>query len=159
MQLRDFEEKDVSQMATIWNEVVKEDDAFPQERGMDEGEASAFFASQSRTRVAVEGNHILGLSILHPNGIGHCGGNANASYAVEEESRGKHIGEALVRDSLAIAKEMGYHNLQFNAVLASNTGAIHLYEKLSFSLIGTLHEGYRHDDGSYEDLLLFFHQL
>lgn len=146
-------------MVEIWNEVVEADDAFPQSKCFSLEEARTFFASQSRTLVAVDNTTVLGLAIIHPNGFGHLAENANASYAVTKTARGKGIGERLVKASLRTAKEMGFHNLQFNAVLASNTAAIRLYEKLGFTPLGILREGYRHNDGNYEDLRLFFHSL
>ena len=73
---------------------------------------------------------IAGLYILHPNSVGRCGHIANASYAVSEKMRGYHLGELLVKHSLAQGKQLGFRILQFNAVVKSNTGAIALYRKL-----------------------------
>lgn len=66
---------------------------------------------------------IYGMYILHPNNVGRCGHICNASYAVDRESRGLHIGEKLVSDCLAQGKAHGYRVLQFNAVVASNVHA------------------------------------
>lgn len=159
MTIRPFTGADVPAMTTIWNDVVKADDAFPQTDPMDQSEANAFFHSQSLTAVADDQGEIVGLYILHPNGIGHLGKNANASYAVRSDRRGTHVGEALVRDSLTQAKALGFRNLQFNAVLASNAPALHLYAKLGFHSLGILKDGYLHTDGSWEDLRLFSHPL
>ncbi|MCI2045749.1 MAG: GNAT family N-acetyltransferase [Sphaerochaeta sp.] len=159
MTIRPFTGADVPAMTAIWNDVVKADNAFPQSDPMGPREANAFFHSQSLTAVAEDQGEIVGLYILHPNGIGHLGKNANASYAVRADKRGTHIGEALVTDSLLQAKALGFHNLQFNAVLASNAPALHLYAKLGFRSIGILKDGYLHDDGTWEDLRLFSHPL
>lgn len=159
MEIRAYRNEDVEAMRRIWNEVVEADDAFPQQEDLGKEEAAAFFASQTLTAVAVDDGKVVGLYILHPNGIGHTAGNANASYAVLSTQRGRHIGEALVRDSLKQAKRLGFHNLQFNAVLASNASAIHLYEKIGFRSLGILKDGYRHSDGRYEDLRLFVYPL
>ena len=148
-------------MAEIWNQVVEEANAFPQEEGLTDKTAAAFFAGQSFTAVAQnnETGEILGLYILHPNNVGRCGHLANASYAVRRECRGMKVGEKLVKHSLQKGKEMGFRVLQFNAVVASNKGAIHLYEKLGFVQLGMVPGGYRLPNGSYEDILLFYHQL
>lgn len=159
MVIRTYKSDDIEAMRQIWNEVVRADNAFPQDEPMTKEQAPSFFASQTLSVVAAEGGKVVGLYILHPNGTGHTAGNANASYAVLATERGRHIGEALVKDSLKQAKRLGYHNLQFNAVLASNASAIHLYGKLGFQSLGTLKEGYRHSDGRYEDLQLFVYPL
>lgn len=73
--------------------------------------------------------------------------------------RGKHIGEILVRHSLAKAKELGFGVMQFNAVVASNKPALALYEKLGFVRLGTIPKGFRMKDGSYEDIVPHYHEL
>ena len=95
--------------------------------------------------------------ILHPNNVGRCGHICNTSYAVRRDARGVGVGEALVRDSLAQGQAHGFKILQFNAVVASNLGAIHLYESLGFTRVGTIPGGYRNISGDYEDMHIFFH--
>ncbi|HCL08995.1 MAG TPA: GNAT family N-acetyltransferase, partial [Blautia sp.] len=85
-------------MIRIWNEVVEDGVAFPQEECLDEKTGAEFFATQNYTAVAenMENGQVLGLYILHPNNVGRCGHICNASYAVSRDSRGLHIGEKLV---------------------------------------------------------------
>ena len=99
------------------------------------------------------------LYILHPNNIGRCSHIANASFAVSSTHRGNHIGEALVRDCLHHAKALGFHILQFNAVVASNHGAQHLYEKLNFVQLGRIPGGFFNIRGEYEDIIVYYHTL
>ena len=152
--VRAYREEDLPAMAAIWNEVVEEGLAFPQEDCLSPEEARAFFAAQSRSAVAerVSDGAILGLYILHPNNVGRCGHICNASYAVSAQSRGLHIGEKLVRDCIAAAPAFGFRVLQFNAVVATNTRARRLYEKLGFTQLGTIPGGFRSKDGHYEDI-------
>lgn len=154
--IRAYHEGDLSEMRMIWNSVVAEGKAFPQEVPLSEGQAAQFFGEQSYTGVAEDGGEIVGLYILHPNNVGRCGHIANASYAVKAGQRGKRIGESLVKDSIEQAARLSFRVLQFNAVVASNTGAIHLYQKLGFTQLGTIPGGFRMDDGSYEDILPFY---
>ena len=141
-------------MTAIWNEVVAEGVAFPQEELLTDGTGPAFFAAQTFCGVAedADAGTLLGLYILHPNNVGRCGHICNASYAVSAKSRGLHIGEALVLDCLAQAKAHGFRVLQFNAVVATNTHARHLYERLGFQQLGTIPGGFRMPDGHYEDI-------
>lgn len=78
MEIRKYNDEDVSAMIHIWNEVVKEGVAFPQEDCLDEKSGKEFFAAQSYCGVAVEDNSIVGLYILHPNYIGRLGHISNA---------------------------------------------------------------------------------
>lgn len=79
--------------------------------------------------------------------------------AVRKDMRGEHIGEKLVQHCLEMAHEKGFRILQFNAVVANNIHAIHLYERLGFIRIGMVKGGFRMPDGSYEDIILFYHEV
>lgn len=161
IQVREYGEKDLDAMVEIWNQVVEEGVAFPQEELLTAEEALGFFQSQSYTGVAEdrESGRVVGLYILHPNNVGRCGHIGNASYAVHRQLHGAHIGEKLVLDCLAMAAQKGFRILQFNAVVAQNIHAIHLYERLGFTRIGKVEGGFRMPDGSYEDIILFYHKV
>ena len=159
--IREYESRDAKDAARIWNEVVEDGVAFPQEEFLTEQSGDEFFRAQTRTAVAVDldTGEILGLSILHPNNIGRCGHIANASYAVCRDSRGLHIGEKLVLDCLAEAKRAGFSIMQFNAVVATNIHALHLYKRLGFTSLGMIPRGFRRKDGHYEDIVVHYKEL
>ncbi len=157
--IREYTQNDLEDMIRIWNEVVEDGIAFPQEDRLDAQTGAAFFASQSYTGVAVEHERVLGLYILHPNNIGRCGHICNASYAVSSAARGKHIGEKLVQDSLNKGRELGFRVMQFNAVVESNVHARHLYERLGFIQLGVIPGGFRMKDGHYENICPYYIEL
>ena len=159
--VRDFGQQDIPAMVKIWNEVVEDGIAFPQEELLDGKIGREFFESQSLCGVAedTEIGRILGLYILHPNNVGRCGHICNASYGVSSESRGLHIGEKLVRHSMKRGRELGFQILQFNAVVVSNTYARHLYEKLGFTQLGVIPKGFRMKDGHCEDICPYYIEL
>lgn len=146
--IREYVPNDLEDMIRIWNEVVEEGVAFPQEEALDLESGAAFFASQSYTGVAEIDGRVLGLYILHPNNIGRCGHISNASFAVSSGARGLHIGERLVLDCLKKGRELGFRVLQFNAVVESNVHARHLYERLGFRQLGTIPGGLPHEGRS-----------
>lgn len=159
--IRGYRHEDEEACRLIWNHVVEEGNAFPQEEGLAPGEADEFFSSQTHTGVAVDEDtgRVVGVYVLHSNNVGRCGHMANASYAVDPAVRGQHIGERLVKDCLAQGPTYGFSVLQFNAVVASNIHAIHLYERLGFTQLGRVPGGYHLADGSYEDIILFYHEM
>ena len=155
-----LEAQDLSAAVAIWNQVVDDGAAFPQMEPLTEESGQQFFAGQSFTGIAIgEDGAVLGLYILHPNNVGRCGHICNASYAVHTGSRGRHVEEALVRHCLQKGRELGFRILQFNAVVASNTPALRLYEKLGFTRLGTIPGGFLMKDGRYEDIVLHYHLL
>ena len=159
--VRKYEEKDLPDLIRIWNEVVEDGVAFPQEECLNEETGKAFFSEQTYTAAAVdaESGKVYGLYILHPNNIGRCGHICNASYAVKTTYRGQKIGEQLVRHCLHQARQMGFRILQFNAVVKENYAARKLYEKLGFVTIGTVAEGFQKKDGTYSDIVLYYFPL
>lgn len=159
MNVRQYSATDLNSLIAIWNEVVEEGVAFPQEEFLTPATGAKFFAEQTYTAVAEEDGRIYGLYILHPNNVGRCGHICNASYAVSGDSRGRHIGEMLVLDCLVQAKAHGFGILQFNAVVESNTHARHLYERLGFQQLGTIPGGFRMKDGHYENICPYYHVL
>ena len=54
MIIRAYKEKDLAAMIEIWNEVVEEGEAFPQEEYLDEVTGAEFFAAQTYAAVAEE---------------------------------------------------------------------------------------------------------
>ena len=159
--IRQYEQADCQAAMEIWNSVVREGIAFPQVEELTSHEADAFFSDQSYTGGAGDDatGQVLGLYILHPNNVGRCGHICNTSYAVKEGVRGQHIGEQLVKDSLQVGARLGFRILQFNAVVASNVHALHLYERLGFTQLGRIPQGFLMKDGHYEDIVLHYIEL
>ena len=159
--IRQYTERDLPEMIAIWNEVVAQGIAFPQEEELDLEEGGHFFAGQTYCAVAElpDTKEICGLYILHPNNVGRCGHICNASYAVKASCRGRHVGECLVLDSIAQGRRCGFRILQFNAVVKSNVHARHLYERLGFRQLGVIPGGFRLKDGRYEDICPYYRIL
>lgn len=73
--IRKYTEKALLNIINIWNQVVEDGVAFPQDELLDEITGKDFFASQTYTAVAEDkvSGKIYDLYILHPNNIGRCG--------------------------------------------------------------------------------------
>ena len=156
LEIRPYREEDLAGMIKVWNEVVEAGEAFPQVEPLTMETARAFFAEQTLTTVAAIDDKLFGLYILHPNNVGRCVHVANASYAVASSARGLGLGRELVKDSLAQAARKGFRGLQFNAVVASNEAAIHLYEYLGFTRVGTIPGGFCSILGKFEAMHIYY---
>lgn len=162
IRIRAYEPADREDVLEIWNAVIRTGKAFPQTEELKTEEADDFFNSQTFTGVAVddENGEIVGLYALRPNGIGHCAHLCCTNFAVKASMRGRHIGETLAHDCMKRAKAAGFRILQFNSVVATNTGAIRLYEKLGFTRLGTIPDGFLNSDGkTYTDIVVFYAKL
>lgn len=146
-----YEGKYLKEAAAVWNEVVEEQNSFPQNIPFTEKEADEFFKSQTRTACLFENDKMIGIYILHPNNAGNCGHIANCSYGLTKSARGKGLGRLLVEDSITEGKKAGFKGIQFNAVVSTNYAAIKLYQRLGFKILATVPGGYKNPDNTYTD--------
>ena len=58
--------------------------------------------------------------------------------------------------SQKIAKELDYKAMQFNFVAASNEGAVRLWEKLGFEIVGRLPNAFNHPNLGFVDALVMY---
>ena len=157
--LRAYERRDAAGAVKIWNDITRTGNAFPGEIEYTAESINSLFQEQTRTVCALLDEQVAGFYILHPNNIGRCAHIANASYGVSHAVRGHGIGRRLVLHSLTTARKCGFRGLQFNAVVASNTRAVTLYESCGFQQIGKIPGGYHTKSGGYEDIYIYFYNL
>ena len=93
--------------------------------------------------VAGTGLTILGTAKMGPNRPGHGDHIGTASFMVAPEARGRGVGRALGEYVVQWHRDRGYHGIQFNAVVETNTAAIRLWQHLGFQIIGTVPEAFR----------------
>ncbi|WP_322893402.1 MULTISPECIES: N-acetyltransferase [unclassified Yoonia] len=98
------------------------------------------------TFVAHEGDRILGTYYIRTNQPGGGAHICNCGYIVAPDARGQGLAAMMCAHSQDQARAMGYLAMQFNFVLASNTGAVHLWHKLGFVTLGTIPDAFRHPD-------------
>lgn len=144
----------------IFKEVIKSGDTYVYDPlTKKKGLGTHWFAPNIHPFVAEEHDRIIGSYYLRANQIGAGSHISNASYMVHPEYRGKGIGEALCRHSIATAKQMGFTGMQFNMVVSTNTTAVHLWQKCGFTIIGTVPKGYRHATLALVDAYIMFRDL
>jgi L-amino acid N-acyltransferase YncA len=117
---------------------------YPQDMRPDEGRAAWMLAEPWVVLVAEEEGRILGTAKYGPNWPGRGSHVANASFVVDPALAGCGVGRALAERVLADARASGYRAMQFNAVVATNTGAIRLWQSLGFRVLTTVPEAFDH---------------
>jgi ribosomal-protein-alanine acetyltransferase len=91
--------------------------------------------------VAEQGEKVVGDGIALVRHHRSCISGRVYSLAVDPGSRGQGIGEKLMREMIEQLRQRDVRRVYLE-VEASNTGAIHLYERLGFASIGTLPDYY-----------------
>lgn len=102
---------------------------------------------------------LLGTYKLGANRPGAGSHVATATYLVSASARGRGVGRAMVTHCLQRATEAGYRGIQFNAVVATNTYAVRLYEDLGFAVVGRIPGGFRSSEHGFVDLLIMYRDL
>jgi L-amino acid N-acyltransferase YncA len=116
--------------------------AFPADLTSEDGRR-AWFDGASRVVVAREGDRVVGTARMSPNRPGRGDHIATASFMVDPAASTRGIGRALGEDMIGWAGRSGFAGIQFNAVVATNLAAVHLWETLGFTIVGTVPEAYR----------------
>jgi len=101
--------------------------------------------------VALDDGVVVGWCDISPNrreGFRHCG---ELGMGVRRDHRRRGIGERLMLQTIARAREMGLERVELE-VYASNRAAIALYEKHGFAVEGIKRRA-RKLDGAYDDVI------
>jgi ribosomal protein S18 acetylase RimI-like enzyme len=114
----------------------------------------------SATFVAcTEGGELLGTYFIKPNQPGLGAHVCNCGYVVSEAAQGRGIASRMCEHSQGQAVQMGFRAMQFNIVVSTNVRAVRLWERLGFSLVGTLPGAFRHQKLGFVDAFVMYKQL
>ena len=89
-----------------------------------------YLGAKVPSRVAEEDGVVVGMYKLTPNRRDLGSHVANASFMVAPLAHGRGIGRAMGEHCLNEARRAGYQAIQFNFVVSTNKGAVHLWQEL-----------------------------
>ncbi|MEO9803803.1 MAG: GNAT family N-acetyltransferase [Reichenbachiella sp.] len=160
MNIRKATQADYDQIWEIFSEVIKTGDTYVFDPNTPKADLSKhWLADYMQTFVAEEGGKVVGSYIIKPNQIDLGNHIANAGYMIHPNAQGKGIGKLLCEHSIEFARESGYHAIQFNIVVCTNKGAVKLWEKFGFKIIGTTPKGFRHQELGMVDTFIMYLEL
>ncbi|HEV2913153.1 MAG TPA: GNAT family N-acetyltransferase [Pyrinomonadaceae bacterium] len=143
--IRTARASDFDSIWQIFREVVERGDTYVYDPLTTREEARSIWMSEGvETFVASVDGRIVGTYILRPNQTGLGSHVANAGYMVRSDAAGRGVGRAMCEHSLEEARGRGFLAMQFNMVVSTNEGAVALWKKLGFSIVGTLPRVFRH---------------
>lgn len=148
MIIRAASERDWGSIFPIFSEIVAAGETYAYPDGCSLEDARPWWMEQppGLTVVAVEDETILGSAKMGPNRPGRGAHVATASFMVDPSRQGKGVGRALATFVLDWARGCGYRSIQFNAVVETNTTAVHLWRSLGFEILATVPEAFDHPD-------------
>jgi GNAT superfamily N-acetyltransferase len=118
--------------------------AYPENMSSDDARSLWLEPAPAHAVVAVDGDTVLGSAKMGPNRPGRGSHVATGSFMVDPARQGRGVGRALGGYLVEWARTSGYHGIQFNAVVETNHGAVHLWQALGFEIIGTVPEAFDH---------------
>jgi GNAT superfamily N-acetyltransferase len=113
----------------------------------------------ARCFVALSEGECVGGYTLRANQPGLGDHVANAGYMVAPSMRGRGIAAAMCEHSLARAREAGFTAMQFNFVVSSNEGALRLWQKHGFAIVGRVPRAFRHSQLGLTDVFVMYREL
>ncbi|UCD78622.1 MAG: GNAT family N-acetyltransferase [Desulfobacterales bacterium] len=161
MQIRKFKETDWGQVWPIIKRVFRAGETYAFSPKITEEEAhKVWIELPQETYVAADQNSaLLGTYYIKPNQPGLGAHVCNCGYIVSESARGKGIATRMCEHSQQVAVDLGFRAMQFNLVVSTNAGAISLWKKLGFQVIGKLPKAFNSKSVGYVDALVMYKEL
>ena len=161
MIIRKYQESDWKQVWSMLEKVFRAGETYAYSPDISEEEAhKVWIEIPHETYVAFDNsNAILGTYYIKSNLPGLGSHVCNCGYIVSESARGRGVATEMCRHSQQVAVELGFRAMQFNLVVATNEGAIHLWKKLGFSDIGTLPGAFNSKSAGYVDANVMYKEL
>ncbi len=160
MLIRESTPSDFDGIWPIFHEMALAGDsyAYPRDTSREEAERLWIHVPR-RTFVAEIDGRIVGTYYIKTNQDGPGNHVCNCGYMVSSSARGKGIATALCLHSQKIAVESGYKAMQFNFVASTNDGAVRLWRKMGFDVVGRLPGAFNHPVKGYVDALVMYKWL
>ena len=160
MQIRKATEADFVSMWAIFHAVVAGGDTYAFAPNTGREEAHVYWLGPDiATYVAEIDDNIVGFYKMIPNRRDLGSHVANASFMVSPAAHGQGVGKAMGQHCLVEAKKAGFFAMQFNFVVSTNEGAVGLWKKLGFEIVGTLPRAFRHATLGYVDAYVMYRFL
>lgn len=125
----------------FWSAIVEDGETYAYPSGLSSEQARALWMEPPPTRVVVAvdaAGRVVGSARMGPNRPGRGSHVGTASFMVDPSARRHGVGRALALDMIAWHRAQGFAAIQFNAVVETNTAAVHLWLDLGFEIIGTV---------------------
>ena len=140
--IRPIADADWPAVYDFFTTIVDAGETYAYPPGLSSAAASALWRDGSHVVVAQLDGRVVGSAHMGPNRTGRGSHVATASFMVSPDARGAGVGRALGEHMLRWASDAGFRSVQFNAVVETNTAAVHLWRSLGFRIIGTVPQAF-----------------
>ena len=160
LKIREATASDGEAIWNIFHAVVAPGDTYTFDPAISRDEALAYwFHPSHRCYVGEREGEVVATYILKANQPALGSHVANAAFMVSPNARGGGVGHSLGEHSLNEARRLGFRAMQFNFVVSTNKPAVRLWQRLGFTIVGTLPAAFRHPHKGYVDAYVMFRSL
>jgi len=157
--IRPASEADHDATWEILEPIIRVGETYPLPRNIDRAGALAFWFAQGHDVFVADADQIVGTYYLRANQPGAGSHVANCGYATAMSARGRGIGRMMCEHSLDRARALGFRAMQFNFVVSTNEGAVRLWERCGFAVVGRVPGAFDHPVHGYVDALIMVRPL
>lgn len=160
--IRSFEESDWAAVWGLLDPVFRAGETYAFPLDISEADARCGWTGGGKAvfvAVDPEEGAVLGTYYLKCNQEGPGAHVCNCGYVVSASARGRGVATRMCEHSQTEAVERGYRAMQFNLVAVSNEGAVRLWKKLGFEVVGTLPGAFRHPSRGFIDAHVMYKTL
>lgn len=158
--IRRAKQGDADHIWDIIKPVIRAGETYALDRDMSKQEALAYWmADEKWTFVAESDGEILGTYYMKTNQAGGGSHVCNCGYITDEKARGKGIARQMCEQSLGQAPKLGFKAMQYNCVLSTNEGAVRLWQRLGFDIVGTIPKVFNHPSAGHVDAYVMYQWL
>jgi len=160
MNIRRATREDFDQIWSIFHEIAAAGETYAYPRDINRDQAIKLWLDIPRqTYVFEEAGKILGTYYIKTNQTGAGQHVCNCGYMVSSAARGRGLATEMCEHSQEVAKKLEYRAMQFNFVASTNEGAVRLWKKLGFEIVGSLPKAFNHPSKGFVDALLMYKWL
>ncbi|MEK9672694.1 MAG: GNAT family N-acetyltransferase [Rhodospirillaceae bacterium] len=133
--------------------------AVPREIAEDDARRMWVTAPRATFVAADAEGQLLGTYYIKANQQGPGAHVCNCGYITSAAARGRGVARAMCEHSQIQARELGFRAMQYNLVVATNVGAVRLWQKLGFDIRGTLLGAFHHPEHGFVDAHVMYKNL
>ena len=161
IEIRSFQEADWVEVWSILGPVFRAGETYPFSPEITEAEAHELWIEAPRETYVAAGStgELLGTYFIKANQPSLGSHVCNCGYVTAAEARGKGVATAMCLHSQELAIDLGYSAMQYNLVVSTNHGAIGLWKKLGFHVVGILPKAFNSMSHGLADALVMYKEL
>jgi ribosomal protein S18 acetylase RimI-like enzyme len=144
LEIREIDGHEFGLVWPIFHAVVAAGDTYAYDPAMTLEEARRLWTRPPARCFVARADVVVGAYCVRPNQAGLGDHVANAGYMVAPDARGRGIASAMCVHSLDVARAAGFQAMQFNFVAVSNEGAVRLWQRHGFAIVGRVPAAFRH---------------